>query len=41
MGNALIEQSNRVKFSTGAGLLQQLQKAREELILADALKKTG
>ncbi len=39
IGHALIAQSTRVKFSTGTALVQQLQKAREELGLEDALKR--
>ncbi len=39
IGHALIAQSIRVKFITGTALVQQLQKAREALILDEALKK--
>ena len=39
LGYALIEQSIRVKFTTGTALVQELQKAREALGLEDALKK--
>ncbi|WP_269764050.1 IS21-like element helper ATPase IstB [Shewanella benthica] len=39
LGYALIEQSVRVKFTTGTAMVQHLQKAREGLGLEDALKK--
>lgn len=39
LGYALIEQSIRVKFTTGTNLVQQLQKARGELTLAAELRK--
>ena len=39
LGYALIEQSIRVKFTTGTSLVQLLQKAREALCLEDALRK--
>ncbi len=39
IGHALIAQSKRVKFISSTALVQQLQKAREELGLEDALKK--
>lgn len=39
LGHALLEQSIRVKFSTGTALVQELQKARAALGLEDALKK--
>lgn len=39
LGYALVEQSIRVKFITGSHLVQQLQKARTELILDAELKK--
>lgn len=39
LGYALIEQSVRVKFTTGTTMVQHLQKAREGLGLEDALKK--
>jgi DNA replication protein DnaC len=39
VGHALIAQSKRVKFTSSTALVQQLQKAREDLCLADALKK--
>ena len=39
LGYALIEQSVRVKFTTGTAMVQLLQKAREGLGLEDALKK--
>ncbi len=39
IGHALIAQSIRVKFISSTALVQQLQKAREELSLEDALKK--
>lgn len=39
IGHALIEQSIRVKFTSSTALVQQLQKAREELNLDAALKK--
>ncbi len=39
IGYALIAQSIRVKFTSSTALVQQLQKAREELKLDEALKK--
>jgi DNA replication protein DnaC len=39
IGHALIAQSIRVKFTSSTALVQQLQKAREALILDEALKK--
>jgi DNA replication protein DnaC len=39
IGHALIAQSKRVKFTSSTALVQQLQKAREALVLDDALKK--
>jgi DNA replication protein DnaC len=39
IGHALITQSIRVKFTSSTALVQQLQKAREELSLEEALKK--
>ena len=39
IGHALVAQSIRVKFTSSTALVQQLQKAREELGLEDALKK--
>jgi chromosomal replication initiation ATPase DnaA len=39
IGHALLEQSIRVKFTTSTALVQELQKARAELSLEDALKK--
>jgi len=39
IGYALIEKSIRVKFTSSTALVQQLQKAREELNLESALKK--
>jgi len=39
IGHALIAQSIRVKFISSTALVQQLQKAREELSLEEALKK--
>ena len=38
-GYALLEQSVRVKFSSSTAIVQQLQRARENLVLEDALKK--
>lgn len=39
IGHALIAQSKRVKFTSSTALVQQLQKAKEELALEDMLKK--
>jgi DNA replication protein DnaC len=39
IGHALVAQSKRVKFTSSTALVQQLQKARENLGLEDALKK--
>lgn len=39
IGHALVAQSKRVKFASSTALVQQLQKARENLGLEDALKK--
>lgn len=39
VGHALIAQSKRVKFTSSTALVQQLQKAREALVLDEALKK--
>jgi len=39
IGHALIEKSIRVKFTSSTVLVQQLQKAREDLNLESALKK--
>lgn len=39
VGHALIAQSKRVKFTSSTALVQQLQKAKEELGLEDMLKK--
>jgi len=39
IGHALVAQSKRVKFTSSTALVQQLQKAREDLGLEDALKK--
>jgi DNA replication protein DnaC len=39
IGHALIAQSIRVKFISSTALVQQLQKAKEELSLEEALKK--
>ena len=39
IGHALIAQSIRVKFTSSTALVQQLQKAREQLALDEALKK--
>ena len=39
LGYTLITQSIRVKFTSSTALVQQLQKARKEFVLEDALKK--
>lgn len=39
VGHALIAQSKGVKFTSSTALVQQLQKAREALVLDEALKK--
>lgn len=39
IGYSLIEKAVRVKFTTSTALVQQLQKAREELCLEDAMKR--
>jgi len=39
LGYALIENAIRVKFTTSTAIVEELQKAREALILEDALRK--